>query len=303
MSDFWSGYIIFIVVLNLVGCAVLLFANSRLSAEEARQDTTGHKFDGIEERNQPLPRWWLFLFVGTLVFAVGYLVLYPGLGRFGGLLNWTSVTQWEQEVALVEKSSEPLFKEFAKVPVAELAHYPETRDVGGRLFAQNCAICHGSDARGARGYPNLADDDWLYGGSPDAIVQTITSGRRGTMTPMAAAIGNSDEAVRDMAMYVQTLSRPDLKNKPEYRDAAERAEPRFQVCAACHGADATGNQMIGAPNLTDGIWLHGARLEDIETTIREGRQGHMPAHEGVLTPERIHVLAAYVYSLSMETEE
>jgi len=298
MSDFWSFYIIAIVVLNLVGCAFLLFANLRMTPEETRSETTGHSFDGIQERNQPLPRWWLYLFVLTLLFSVVYLVLYPGLGRFGGLLNWSSVGQWQEEVDWVEKQTAPLFEQFAKVPIEELHAYPETRDVGGRLFANNCALCHGSDARGAKGYPNLTDDDWLYGGSAEAILTSIRDGRHGQMPPMAAAVGGTDQAVRDMALYVQSLSRPAIKDKPEVAASVERAAPRFAVCAACHGQDARGNQALGAPNLTDGVWLHGARLEDIETTIREGRSSRMPPHESVLSEERLHVLAAYVYGLS-----
>ncbi|WP_370210896.1 cytochrome-c oxidase, cbb3-type subunit III [Alloalcanivorax venustensis] len=298
MSDFWSVYIIAIVVLNLVGCAFLLFANLRMTPEETRSDTTGHSFDGIQERNQPLPRWWLYLFVLTLLFSVVYLVLYPGLGRFGGLLSWSSVGQWQEEVDWVEKQTAPLFEQFAKVPIEELHAYPETRDVGGRLFANNCALCHGSDARGAKGYPNLTDDDWLYGGSADAILTSIRDGRHGQMPPMAAAVGGTDQAVRDMALYVQSLSRPSMTDQPEVAASVARAEPRFAVCAACHVQDARGNQALGAPNLTDGIWLHGARLEDIETTIREGRSGRMPPHESVLSEERLHVLAAYVYGLS-----
>ncbi|MFT6600227.1 MAG: cytochrome c oxidase cbb3-type subunit 3 [Alloalcanivorax sp.] len=298
MSDFWSFYIIAIVVLNLVGCAFLLFANLRMTPEETRSETTGHSFDGIQERNQPLPRWWLYLFVLTLLFSVVYLVLYPGLGRFGGLLNWSSVSQWQEEVAWVNKQTEPLFEQFAKVPIEELHAYPETRDVGGRLFANNCALCHGSDARGAKGYPNLTDDDWLYGGSAEAILTSIRDGRHGQMPPMAAAVGGTDQAVRDMALYVQSLSRPAIKDKPEVAASVARAAPRFAVCAACHGQDARGNQALGAPNLTDGVWLHGARLEDIETTIREGRSSRMPPHESVLSEERLHVLAAYVYGLS-----
>lgn len=300
MSDFWSFYIIAIVVLNLVGCAALLFANLRMTPEETRSETTGHSFDGIQERNQPLPRWWLYLFVLTLLFSVVYLVLYPGLGRFGGLLNWSSVSQWQEEVDWMDKQTAPLFDQFAKVPIEELHAYPETRDVGGRLFANNCALCHGSDARGAKGYPNLTDDDWLYGGSAKAILTSIRDGRHGQMPPMAAAVGGTDQAVRDMALYVQSLSRPSLKDKPEVAAAVERAAPRFAVCAACHGQDARGNQALGAPNLTDGIWLHGARLEDIETTIREGRSSRMPPHESVLSEERLHVLAAYVYGLSQQ---
>ncbi|KZZ29891.1 cytochrome C oxidase Cbb3, partial [Alcanivorax sp. HI0083] len=208
MSDFWSWFIIVIVVINLLGCGGLLLWNNQISAEEAAKETTGHSFDGIQERNAPLPRWWLFLFIGTLIFSAVYLVLYPGFGKFDGVLGWTSDNQYQKEVAVMEKSTGPLFEQYGQVAIEELVEYPEALAVGGRLFANNCAICHGSDARGAKGYPNLTDDDWLYGGEPDQIVTSITKGRKAAMPPMAAAIGNTDEAVRDMALYVQSLSRP-----------------------------------------------------------------------------------------------
>lgn len=297
MSDFWSWFIIVIVVLNLGGCAWLLLWNRKLSPEEAARETTGHVFDGIEERNQPLPRWWLWLFVLTLIFSVVYLVLYPGLGKFEGVLGWTSTGQWEEEVALMERQAEPLFEQYAAEPVEELAGYQEALEVGGRLFANNCATCHGSDARGARGYPNLTDDAWLYGGSPDTIKQSIRDGRKGNMPPMAAALGG-DEGVRDMAVYVASLSRPDMAEDPEKVKAIERAEPKFQICAACHGPEGKGNTAMGAPDLTDDAWLYGGDIRSIQTTLTDGRSGEMPAFGDLLSEERIHVLAAYVYSLS-----
>ncbi len=303
MSDFWSWFIIVIVVLNLLGCAGLLLWNKSISPEEAAKETTGHTFDGIVERNSPLPRWGLGLFIGTLIFACVYLALYPGLGKFDGMLGWTSSNQYDSEVALVERQTGPLFEQYAQVPIEELINYPEALAVGGRLFANNCAICHGSDARGAKGYPNLTDDDWLYGGEPEQIVTSITAGRHGMMPPMAAAVGNTDEAVRDMAIYVQSLSRPDLAKDAQKASAIERAKPKFMVCAACHGPDGSGNQMLGAPNLTDAVWLYGPRIEDIEHTIKQGRSGNMPAHENLLSPERIHVIASYVYSLSHPAQQ
>ncbi len=301
MSDFWSLYIIAIVVLNLVGCAALLLWNLRMSPEEAARETTGHSFDGIIEKNTPLPRWWLWLFVITLVFSVIYLVLYPGLGKYPGTLGWTSDNQWQQEVEFVERQTAPLFEQYVSVPVQELVANPEYRealDVGSRLYANNCAVCHGSDARGARGFPNLTDDAWLYGNSVEAVTVSIAKGRQGMMPPMAAAIGGSDEAVRDMAVYVSSLSRPDMANDPNKAAAIERAAPRFAVCGGCHGPAGTGNQMLGAPNLTDADWLYGGSLTDIEQAIRNGRQGVMPAHESLLDEQKIHVLVAYVLSLS-----
>ena len=297
MSDFWSWFIIVIVVFNLLGCAGLLLWNKSISPEEAAKETTGHTFDGIVERNSPLPRWWLGLFIGTLIFACVYLVLYPGLGKFDGVLGWTSSNQYEKEVALVERQTGPLFDQYAQVPIEELVAYPEALAVGGRLFANNCAICHGSDARGAKGYPNLTDESWLYGGTPEQIVTSISAGRKGMMPPMAAAIGNTDEAVRDMAIYVQSLSRPDLAKDAGKAAAIERAKPKFMVCAACHGPDGSGNQMLGAPNLTDAVWLYGNSLADITAQINAPKHGVMPAWGERLGDAAVKQLAVFVHSL------
>ena len=203
---------------------------------------------------------------------------------------------------MAEERYGPIFEQFTGRDVATLSADPEALKIGRRLFANYCATCHGSDGQGARSYPNLTDDDWLYGGEPDQIVTSITKGRKAAMPPMAAAIGNTDEAVRDMALYVQSLSRPDRVKDSQKAAAIERAKPKFAMCAACHGQDAKGNIMMGAPDLTDTTWLYGPRVEDIEYTIRHGRSGHMPAHENLLSKERIHVIAAYVYSLSRNAD-
>lgn len=300
MSDFWSLYIIILTVLTLGGCAGLLIWNRSISEEEANKKTTGHVFDGIEEKNTPLPRWWLWLFIITLLFSVVYLVLYPGFGKYPGTLGWTQTGQWEREVAFVERQTAPLFDQYAAVPVEELWQHREVMDVGARLFANNCATCHGSDASGARGYPNLTDDDWLYGGQPEQIRTTLMQGRQGMMPPMAAAIGGTPEAVRDMAIHVLSLSQPAVIDDPNKAAAAARAAPRFAVCAACHGVGGGGNMMLGAPNLTDDIWLYGSTLADIEEAINKGRGGKMPAFSQLLSEERIHVLTAYIYGLSRQ---
>ena len=300
MSDFWSWYIIALTVILIAGCAGLLLWNRSISEEEASKKTTGHVFDGIEEKNTPLPRWWLWLFILTLIFSVVYLVLYPGLGKYPGLLGWTQEGQWQEEVDFVHKQTQPIFEQYARVPVEELWQHQEVMEVGARLFANNCATCHGANASGARGYPNLTDSDWLYGGEPEAIRATLVNGRRGMMPPMLGVVGGTDESVRDMALYVQSLSRPSLREDPAKAEAIARAEPRFMVCAACHGAGGVGNPMIGAPNLTDDIWLYGSTLADIEEAIRQGRGGVMPAFGEVLSAERIHVLTAYIYGLSRQ---
>lgn len=300
MSDFWSIYIIILTVLTLGGCAGLLIWNRSISEEEANKKTTGHVFDGIEEKNTPLPRWWLWLFILTLLFSVIYLVLYPGFGKYPGTLGWTQDGQWQQEVDFVERQTAPLFEQYAAVPVDELWQHREVMEVGARLFANNCATCHGSDASGARDYPNLTDDDWLYGGEPEQIRTTLMKGRQGMMPPMAAAVGGTPQAVRDMAIHVLSLSQPQILEDTNKAEAAARAAPRFAVCAACHGPQGQGNPLLGAPNLSDSIWLYGSTLGDIEEAINNGRSGKMPAFSGLLSEERIHVLTAYIYGLSRQ---
>ena len=278
----------------------MLWSNRKMTASEAAKETTGHNFDGIEERNTPLPRWWLICFWATLVFAVIYLALYPGLGAYQGLLGWSSHQQWQEEVEFVEKQTAPLFQQYAAVPADELANHPEVMQLGARLYANNCAVCHGSDARGAKGYPNLTDDAWLYGGTVDAIKATLVNGRNGMMPPMVAAVGGTDDAVSDVALYVASLSRPEVAEEAGNAEAIARGQQKFAMCAACHGQDAKGNTLMGAPNLADDIWLYGGSIADIEYAIRNGRSGMMPAQKDLLSEEQIHVLTAYVYSLSRQ---
>ena len=294
MSIGWSVFVIVLVLINVIGCAWLLFANRSVQIDpRAKGDTTGHDFDGIEELNNPLPAWWTWLFIGTIAFAVAYFVLYPGFGHFTGALGWTSANQHAAEVARAEAKTGPLFQRYFETPIAELVSDEQAVDMGGRIFANRCTTCHGSDARGGRGYPNLADGDWIYGGEPETLVQTITYGRNGMMPPFAAVIGG-DEGVADVTEYVLSLSGRDH----DAERAARGAQQFALVCSACHQADGTGNTMMGSPNLTDDIWLHGGRREDIVRALNEGIMSQMPAHENILSKERIHLAAAYVYSLS-----
>lgn len=287
-----NGWIIAIVLINLLGCLWLLWwTRKRPEDHIAEGESMGHSFDGIEELNNPLPHWWLNLFYFTIAFAFIYLTLYPGWGDSKGMLGWTSHGQWEMEVEKANNRFDRVFKDYASVPVEELAKDPQAVKIGQRLFGNNCALCHGSDARGNHGYPNLTDSDWLYGGNPDQIVATITNGRN-AMMPAKGGLPMSEQDVVDMAAYVLSLSgRKGAGN-------AEAAQPKFAVCSACHGADGKGNQMLGGPNLTDNIWLYGGTEQAIIETLTNGRQGKMPAFKDTLSPEKIHVLAAYVYSLS-----
>ena len=242
--------------------------------------------------NNPLPRWWVWMFILTIIFALFYLVAYPGLGTYAGKLGWTEVNQYEKEVATANKALEPLYSKFEVMPIEELALNTEARAIGERLFMNNCSQCHGSDAKGSRGFPNLTDHDWLHGGSPEKIQETITGGRIGMMPPMAAAVGNAED-VKNVANYVLSLSGSMYDS-----GRAGLGKEKFVACAACHGPDGKGNQTIGAPNLTDKIWLHGAGETAIIKRINEGKINQMPAQAGRLTPAQIHVVASYVWGLS-----
>jgi cytochrome c oxidase cbb3-type subunit 3 len=294
MSMGWSLFVIALITLNVAGCVWLLFANRKVRIDpNDKGRSTGHDFDGIEELNNPLPAWWSWLFVVTIVFSGIYLVLYPGFGHFRGILGWSSANQYDAEVAVAQERYGPIFAAYYKIPVSELVDDERAVAMGSRIFGNRCSTCHGSDARGGPGYPNLTDGDWLYGGNPDVIKQTITGGRNGIMPPFAAVIGG-DEGVANVTEYVLSLSGRDH----DAARAEKGATPFLTVCSACHQADGTGNPMMGSPNLVDDIWLHGGRRDDIVRALNQGIVSQMPAHSTILTPEQIHLVAAYVYSLS-----
>jgi len=294
MTDGWSWFIIVLTLSNIFGCgALLLWARSRRVASAAQQ-TLGHDYDGIQELDMPLPRWWLLLFVGSIAFALVYLVLYPGLGRFPGTLGWTSSGQHAQEVARADAQYGPLYAALAAQPIPDLVRDARALTMGQHLFANNCSQCHGADARGGGGFPDLTDDDWLYGGDPDTIKTSILHGRNGVMPPFAPAIGG-DEGVALVTAYVLSLSGHRV-------DAAQAAAGKAKyetICIACHGADGKGNQALGAPNLTDDVWLYGNDPATIAEGLNKGRYGKMPAHADILGEQKAQVVAAYVYSLSL----
>ena len=299
MSDFFhSGWSIFVAaatIIGLVWCLWLLFVASRRKVMAA-DNTTGHVWDvDLKEMNNPLPRWWLYLFVITVVFAGIYLVLYPGLGKFPGTLGWTSVGQYKTEQQRAQEQIAQIFAKFSGKSAEELAKDSAAMGIGERLFANNCAQCHGADARGSKGFPNLTDGDWLYGGSLETISETITKGRTGMMPPMAAAVGTAED-VRNVANFVLSLS-----GGAHNSAAAQLGKPKFLVCAACHGPEGKGNPALGAPNLTDKIWLHGWGEAAIVSMINNGKTNIMPAFGERLSAEQIHVLAAYVWSLSQSS--
>ena len=296
MSDFvhsgWGLFVAIATALSLLACLALLVIAARRRAM-ADDNTTGHVWDeDLREMNNPLPRWWMGLFVITVVFAAVYLAFYPGFGSAQGTLKWSSVGQYEAEQAKARAAMEPVYARFQAMDAAQLAADATAMGIGQRLYLNNCAQCHGSDARGAKGYPNLADTDWLGGDTLDYVKKVIVEGRQGVMPPMAAAVGSAED-VKNLANYVLSLS-----GSAHNDIAAQLGKEKFATCAACHGADGKGNQLLGAPNLTDKIWLHGWGEQAIVRAVTQGINNNMPAQARLLTPEQVHVLAGYVLSLS-----
>jgi cytochrome c oxidase cbb3-type subunit 3 len=290
-SDFWSVYIAVITVVSIVACAVFLKMQS--VRRPVGTETTGHKWDGdLAEYNNPLPRWWSWLFYLTIAFALVYLVLYPGLGSWRGTLGWSQVAQFKEETQTAEKHFGPLYERFAQIEVEKLAVNPDALAIGQKLFLNNCAQCHASDGGGSRGYPNLTDVEWLWGGTPEAIKTSITEGRMGMMPAWGEALGEA--RIKDVVHYVRSLS-----GLTHDSIRAARGKDEFaRTCSACHGAEAKGNKAMGAPDLTDKVWLHGSSEEAMILTVTRGRIDQMPAHKDKLSVPQIHLLTAYVYSLS-----
>jgi cytochrome c oxidase cbb3-type subunit 3 len=294
---FWDLYIAIITLLSIAGCGILLWSQStyRIEPGMPADGTTGHVWDDdLTELNTPLPRWWMWLFYITIVFALAYLVLYPGLGSYAGKLGWKSSGAYEAELSKAKTDYGPLFSGFAKQDLETVAANPQAHAIGERLFMTYCAQCHGSDARGNKGFPDLTDKDWLYGGEPSVIKATIMKGRNGVMPPMGAAVG-SDADIENVAHYVKSLS-----GAPSDPIKGVSGKAKFGACIGCHSAGGVGNQALGAPNLSDKVWLHGGSADTIMETIRKGRNSTMPAFEEFLGEDKVHVLAAYVWSLSAE---
>lgn len=299
-SDFWSVYIAVITVVSMLACGVLLYTFSTAPAGGGQEgETTGHVWDeNLDEGNNPLPRWWMWLFYITIVFSLIYLVLYPGLGSYAGTYGWSSKGQYEAEQQQAAAQYGPIFDKYLKQDIQTVAADPEARAIGQRLFLNYCSQCHGSDAGGSKGFPNLRDGDWLYGGDPQTIQASIANGRNGVMPPLGAAIGG-EEGTRDVANYVLSLS-----GRKHDEARAARGKGRFAgVCAACHSPAGTGNPALGAPNLTDNVWLWGGTEVAIAETINKGRLNQMPAHKQFLDDGKIHLLTAYVYGLSAQPQK
>jgi cytochrome c oxidase cbb3-type subunit 3 len=295
-SDFWHWYIAILTVLSILACVWLLRWMTSGHKKTDQVEDTGHVWDGdLTELNNPLPRWWLGLFYITIAFGGFYLLLYPGLGSYAGILEWSSKTEYEQEVAKVEAEVGPLFARYQQTAILDLIKDEDALKVGERLYANYCATCHGSDARGARGYPNLRDNVWIWGGDPANIKTTIMQGRQAAMPAWEGPLGG-ESGVDEVAQYVLSLS-----GRATIAELAEKGKAKYEIfCIACHGPTGTGNIAFGAPNLTDDVWLYGSSLTRISQSIAKGRNGQMPAHAEFLGEAKVHLLAAYVYGLSQE---
>lgn len=292
MSSFWSWWVIIGTVLSIIACVwLIVFTNrQRASAEEIKESETHVWDEDIRELNNPLPMWWLWLFILTIIWGIGYLIYYPGLGTFAGTGDWSQESQYDAEVAAAEARYGPIFAQYGAMEVTDLLNEPDALAIGASLFANYCSQCHGSGALGATGFPNLTDDYWLYGDSPAQIEQSIMSGRTGIMPPLGAVFA-SDEAVDEMVRYVQAM--------PDGMDIASPAHTQYMtLCIACHGPDGSGMQALGAPSLIDDVWLYSSSPQQIRESIVMGRTGVMPAHGHLIGPDRARVLTAYVYSLS-----
>ena len=292
-SNFWSIYVAGISLIGIFACLLLLWMTARKKVASASDNTTGHVWDeDLTEMNNPMPRWWMWMFVLTVIFALGYLVAYPGMGSYKGMLGWSQYGAYDEEVTKANAELEPLYARFSSMKPEDVAKDAQAMAIGERLFMNNCAQCHGSDARGSKGFPNLTDGDWIHGGDPATIHQTLVKGRIGNMPPMAAAVGTPED-VRNLSHYVLSLS-----GSPHDSLRASLGKASFASCAACHGQDGKGNHALGAPNLTDDIWLHGWGEEAITAMVNNGKVNQMPAQEGKLTPAQIDVLTAYVWNFS-----
>jgi cytochrome c oxidase cbb3-type subunit 3 len=292
-SEFWHLFVAIATLVSIIACLVLLWISGTTKAATLEDNTTGHVWDGdLKEMNNPLPKWWVYLFIITCIFALAYGALYPMFGRYQGALGWSAYGQHAAEVEKVERNIAPIYAKFAAINPGDLSKDPQAMAIGERLFMNYCAQCHGSDARGAKSFPNLADSDWLWGGDAEAIKATITQGRNGVMPPMGEAVGSAED-VRNLSHYVMSLS-----NTPHDSVRATLGKSKFGACAACHGMDGKGNTAMGAPNLTDGVWLHGWGEDAIVKAINGGFNNHMPAQSTLINEAQIHVLTGYVMSLS-----
>lgn len=298
VNDFWHGWVSILTISCLVLTVLLLWLTARNQRKDLTEETTGHEYDGITEMDNPLPKWWMLLFVILLVFSVGYLCLYPGLGNWKGVLNWSSASELARAQQRHNYRFAPEFERYYDKSFAELIHDRKAMQMGERIFINNCANCHAIDAGGRFGFPNLRNNDWLFGGSPEQIEQTILHGRKGQMPAWSEIL--SEKEIQQVAFYVRDLSK--LTTKATANDLAKGKKIFQQNCALCHNPQGTGNHLLGAPDLTNNIWLYGSSQLQVEYSIRKGRQGVMPAWKEILEKYKVRLVAAYIYNLNKDTD-
>lgn len=301
MSGFWSAWVIGLTIITLILLVWVLFATRKIKVDRD-DNTTGHVYDGIVEEDNPLPAWWFNMFVITIVFGVGYLIAYPGMGSFKGMLGWTSVNEHDQRAEEMNESFASSISQFQGLGVEQLASNAQAVNMGRRLFSTNCSVCHGNAGQGGFGFPKLDDNDWQWGGSAEQIVHSIAKGRQAMMIPWKDILGVQNLPL--VASYVASLSegaaaRNDIASVDPV-DLEKGKDLYMKNCVACHGADGAGNQLLGAPALNDDIWLYGGSLAEIQVSFSAGRNGQMPAHQGLLSDDKINLIAAYVISLSAD---
>ncbi|GAA6133649.1 cytochrome-c oxidase, cbb3-type subunit III [Oceaniserpentilla sp. 4NH20-0058] len=297
LSTFWHIWVSVIIIGSMVACGALIIVTKKgQKYDEETDQTTGHSFDGIDELDNPLPKWWVYFFWSTIIYGFGY-ILYFGIGDWTGFRDWSSHGQWQEEMAKAEEKYKPYYDKLNAMTIEELAKDEEALATGQRIFASNCSVCHGPTASGSEGFPNLTDNDWLFGGTPAAIKHSILNGRNGAMPANGLKPNMTDTERTDIVAHVLSLS-----GREGSGDAAKGKTLFAQACTACHGADGKGLQAVGAPNLTDNIWLYGGSEAKIDFTIRHGRAGVMPAWKDILGEDKVHVVSAYVYSLSQNQE-
>jgi cytochrome c oxidase cbb3-type subunit 3 len=292
MSNVWSWFVIIGTVVTLLACFwLIVWTNRQRASDEEIKESEAHVWDeDVRELNNPLPMWWLYLFVITVVWGAGYLVWYPGMGGYEGVSGWSQEGQYDAEVAAAEAEYGPMFAAYGAMSVEELIQDEDALGIGFSLYQNYCSQCHGSTAQGARGFPNLADGEWQYGGTPAAIEHSINAGRVGVMPALGSTFANEEEIE---AMVDYTLAMQDGM------DTSSPSHVKYmQLCIACHGADGSGMEALGAPSLVDDVWLYGSSRTEVRKSIVEGRNGVMPAHANLIGPDRARILAAYVYSLS-----
>jgi len=300
MSSFWGAWIVVLTGVTIVGLVWLLFATRKMKVD-SEDSTSGHVYDGIVEDDNPLPAWWFNMFMISVVFGVGYLVFYPGLGNYKGILDWTSTGQLEREAAKVEAQFSASTSEFAGLSVQELTQESAALAMGRRLYANNCSVCHGSDAKGSEGFPNLVDSEWQWGNSIDQITHSITHGRQAAMPAWKDVL--SVRQIDAVAVYVKLMSSPENTVEEVKGSSALQGQQTYQTyCVACHAADGGGNVLLGAPALNDKVWMYGGSDTQIYASIEHGRNGQMPAHKSLLSNSRVRLIIAYLLDLAGGSE-